>query len=185
MGKKNSKGGKGHRKMGKKNAHHDTKNTLILKEEGEEYVKVAQMLGGGRMYVTFPDGSQCIGIIPGRMRKKRFWISVGDIVLVSIRDYQEDRCDVIHRYNQEQVRILKKQGDISFSLDGVVEGDHDPEFGVDFSEDANPDSIEMGNYSTATQAPVSAPVAVPDAPPPVDTTLDATTDGHVFDIDEI
>jgi translation initiation factor 1A len=200
MGKKNAKGGKGHRKMGKKNTNRDTRNTLIIKEEGEEYVKVAKMLGGARMYVTFPDGSECICRIPGKMRKRRSWISVGDIILVSIRDYQEDHCDVIHRYTADQVRVLKLQGDITFTLDGFTDRNKDADADIEFDDEAGEDSIQMGTYvsergvhdniapeldQVVPDQVVSDTVQPEIVAQPADTTLEADTDDYQFDISEI
>lgn len=179
MVKKNSKGGKGYRKMGKKNSNIDTKTSLILREDGEEYVKVEKMLGNGRIYVLFPDGNKCIGIIPGRMRKKRFWIRVGDILLVSIRAYQEDRCDVIHRYSSDQVKTLKSQGDIVFNIDSCANSDPDKDDGLDFTDEVNGNSVLMGSNSSK---PISDKLT---------TTINESVDSappdpsHVFSIDEI
>lgn len=192
MGKKNAKGGKGHRKMGNKNTNRDSRNTLIIKEDGEEYVKVAKMLGGSRMYVTLPDGSECICRIPGKMRKRRSWISVGDIVLVSIRDYQEDHCDVIHRYTPDQVRVLKLQGDITFTLDGFTDRNKDADADVNFDDEAGEDSIQMGSYepSPVTDSVAVEPVGTELIQPeivgqPADTTLEADTEDYQFNISEI
>ena len=36
------------------------------------------------------------------------WIGVGDIVIVSIRDFQNSKCDIIHKYNPSDVKELIK-----------------------------------------------------------------------------
>lgn len=43
----------------------------------------------------------------------------GDVVLVSLRDYQDEKCDVVHKYLPEEVRSLKALSHIPESI--VVE----------------------------------------------------------------
>lgn len=37
---------------------------------------------------------------------------MGDIVLVGLRDYQDDKADVILRYNADEARQLKANGEL-------------------------------------------------------------------------
>ena len=43
--------------------------------------------------------------IRGKMRKK-VWVNAGDIVLIGLREYQDAKCDVIHKY---KVRFVQKE----------------------------------------------------------------------------
>ena len=36
----------------------------------------------------------------------------GDIVLLGMRDYQEDKVDIIHKYNADEARNLKAFGEL-------------------------------------------------------------------------
>jgi hypothetical protein len=36
----------------------------------------------------------------------------GDIVLLGLRDYQEDKVDIIHKYNADEARNLKAFGEL-------------------------------------------------------------------------
>ena len=105
--KKNPKGGKGHRKNKKPIVEDHSKN-IEYREDGEEYAKVVLLLGSGRLRVQLPNKLEKLAIIPGRMRKKKMGnlISVDDIILVGIRDYQHDKVDVLYKYNSEQVIVL-------------------------------------------------------------------------------
>ena len=88
------------------------KEPLQLKTEGTDYAQIVKMLGAGRVDAKcFSDGvvRQCT--ICGRMRKK-VWISVGDIVLVSLRDFQDHKGDIIHKYGPDESRQLKSMGEI-------------------------------------------------------------------------
>ena len=42
----------------------------------------------------------------GKMRK-RVWVMVGDIVLVSLRDFQDAKGDIILKYNSDEAKNLK------------------------------------------------------------------------------
>ena len=48
------------------------------------------MLGNGRLEAYCFDGKQRQCHIRGKMRKK-VWVGAGDIILVSLRDYQDDK----------------------------------------------------------------------------------------------
>lgn len=86
---------------------------LILKSEGQEYAQVTKMLGGCRVEAKCFDGKTRIAHIRGTMtRKIKVWILVDDVILVGLRDFQDDKADVIAKYNLDEVRNLKKLGEI-------------------------------------------------------------------------
>ena len=64
-----------------------------------------------RLEVQCIDGVKRIGHIRGKM-KKRVWIANGDVVLVSLREFENDKCDVVAKYNEDEVRKLKKANEI-------------------------------------------------------------------------
>lgn len=43
---------------------------------------------------------------------KKVWIAAGDIVLVGLRDYQDDKADVILKYMSDEARLLKAYGEL-------------------------------------------------------------------------
>lgn len=107
--------------------------------EGTEYGVVTKMMGGGRVETRcFADGVVRNCSICGRMRKK-IWISVGDVVLISLRDFQDSKADVVHKYTVDDCRRLKAMGEIEtinplntdHGLEEVI-GDNDDE--LDFDE---------------------------------------------------
>lgn len=105
-----NKGGKNKRK-GKKGGHASSHNAMIYREtdtDAEQYAIVTKMLGQGRLHVMLPDSSTKLAIIPGKMRRRRFWINVEDILLVYKPDYENDKCHVLHKYNKDQIQLLKK-----------------------------------------------------------------------------
>jgi translation initiation factor 1A len=105
MPKNKGKGGK-NRKRGK-NENEEEKRELVYKEDGQEYAQVIRMLGNGRLEAQCIDGKKRLCNIRGKMRKK-VWVAQGDIVLVGLRDYQDDKADVIMKYTADEARVLKQ-----------------------------------------------------------------------------
>lgn len=90
-------------------------DNYLLDEECEEYAYVKKLLGNCRASLLTNSGNDTIGIIRGSMRKfnKRVLIEAGDIVVVSKRDFQDSKVDIVHKYNTDQVQSLIKEGKLS------------------------------------------------------------------------
>jgi translation initiation factor 1A len=110
MGKNKSRGGKKHKKT-KANRNNAAKRDLELKEDLQEYGVVIKMLGNCRCEIKCSDGVTRLGHIRGKMRK-RVWVTTGDIILASLRDYQDGKCDIIVKYNTGEINKLKSYGEI-------------------------------------------------------------------------
>jgi len=85
-------------------------------KEGEIFGVADQLLGASKIKVMCEDGVSRMGRIPGKI-KKRMWIREGDLLIVSIWDFQPDKCDVRFRYTKTQATNLSKRGKIPKSLD--------------------------------------------------------------------
>lgn len=132
MPKNTGRGGKNYRRGNNKT---QIKRELVLKEEGTVYGQVLKMLGNGRVDVYCFDSVKRIGNIRGKM-KRRVWIAAGDVVLISLRDFQNEKCDIILKYTPEEVRQLKAQDQIPESIEvnenenhGDIEFENDKEGG--------------------------------------------------------
>ena len=110
---KNTGMGGNKRKKGKKNPQEDRE--LQYKGESEEYAQVIKILGDGRFECNCADGVKRIAHVRGKMRK-RIWIANGDIILVSLRDFEPEKCDVVEKYKEKEVAKLKKAGEIPDSM---------------------------------------------------------------------
>ena len=121
MPKNKGKGGKT-RRRGASNRE-ETKRELVFKEHGQEYAIVEKMLGDGRLMAYCYDHKRRMCIIRGAMRK-RVWIGVGDTILIGIREFQDDKADVISKYNADEVRSLKCYGELP-KLKGMRSGVED------------------------------------------------------------
>ncbi|KAI3888863.1 hypothetical protein MKX03_036047 [Papaver bracteatum] len=143
MPKNKGKGGK-NRKRGKNEAD-DEKRELVFKEDGQEYAQVLRMLGNGRCEAMGIDGTKRLCHIRGKLHKK-VWISGGDIILIGLRDYQDDKADIILKYNSDESRLLKAYGELPANTkinEGIIdEGEEEGEGGhIEFIEEDDVDRI--------------------------------------------
>merc|ERR1712178_188692 len=113
------------------------KQELIFKEDGQ----VQRMLGNGRCEVSCFDGTKRLCHIRGKMRKK-VWVNQGDIVLASLRDFQDEKGDIIVKYTADEARSLKTYGELPEGTkinETDIVGDEDLEDDVEFDEGAGID----------------------------------------------
>merc|ERR1719454_2582807 len=75
--------------------------------------------------------------IRGKMRKK-VWVMQGDIVLVSLRDFQDEKGDIILKYNTDEARNLKTYGElpdtVKINETDIVDGEMSDD-GIEFNEE--------------------------------------------------
>jgi translation initiation factor 1A len=109
MPKNKGKGGKNRRRG--KNENDDVKRELVQKEEGQAYAQVIKMLGNGRLEAMCFDNQKRLCHIRGKLRKK-VWINTTDIILIGLRDFQDEKADVILKYTADEARQLKSKGEI-------------------------------------------------------------------------
>lgn len=76
-----------------------------------EYAQVLRMLGNGRCESACFDSVKRLCHIRGKLRKK-VWVNAGDIVLIGLREYQDEKADIILKYTADEARSLKQYGEI-------------------------------------------------------------------------
>ena len=108
MPKAKGKGGK-NRRRGRNDD--EAKRELVFKDESQEYAQVVRMLGNGRLEALCFDGEKRLAHIRGKMRKK-VWINNGDIILLSLREFEDGKADVIQKYTPDEARSLKQHGEL-------------------------------------------------------------------------
>lgn len=86
------------------------------KKRGEIFGIADQLLGASRIRVMCEDGRSRLGRIPGKL-KKRMWIREGDLVVVRPWEFQEEKCDIVHRYTKTESKYLSRRGAIPKSVD--------------------------------------------------------------------
>ena len=68
-----------------------------------------QRLGASRILIKCLDGKTRNCRVPGRLKKK-LWLREGDIVIVEPWEFDNEKGDVIFKYNPAQVQWLRKKG---------------------------------------------------------------------------
>ena len=118
----NVKGGKNYKK-----SKHATfsKPVMIERKPGQMYGRIIRNVGGDRMVVFCNDAKVRTCHICGSLRKK-VWMKVGDIILISLRDLDEtidenkkDKSlvgDIIAKYDDDLISDLKKTPDFNHLL---------------------------------------------------------------------
>ena len=129
MPKKNPHGGKKHKRA--KNIQEN--NHVDIPGEDQYFAKVTKLLGSGRVNVDYyiPQLDlktqsinwcikQAIGIIRGKMIK-RVYINLDDIILITPRDFDKTKVDVIEKYNSSQINFLKNK--VAFPKINIIQED--------------------------------------------------------------
>jgi initiation factor 1A len=102
-------GGKGSGHSSCNRHHGQAKRELVFKTPGEsDYALVSKVLGNKRV--------ETLCYIDGKVRQCKIagscngWILKDDTVLISFRPFDDTTGDVIHKYTQDEVRILTRAG---------------------------------------------------------------------------
>lgn len=130
MTKINEKGGKKF-KRGKKIEEDNDNYPDCSSDKSLSYAVVTKKLGGRYVEVQIYKGVVKKAYIRGSFQKK-IWINVGDIILVSERDFDQDTCDIIYKYSPQNIRSLinKKEIDNTFTTNSLSIDDDDIHFEV-------------------------------------------------------
>jgi len=83
---------------------------MVLPSGNDVLGTAVRLMGYDRIMVKCQDGKERLCRIRGKL-KRRVWIRVGDIVLVSPWDFQSDtRGDIFWRYRKNQTEWLRSHG---------------------------------------------------------------------------
>lgn len=124
------RGGKRKHHKKRKKSSKTTSSDLVYKDDGQEYARIIRLLGGPNLEIICEDGIKRMGVIRGNMRNK-IWVSIGDYLLVSLREFQDEKCDVLLRYTPENVRALKSYGEIKDEVQEVKKEEEPEPFDFD------------------------------------------------------
>ena len=95
-------------------------SSKLRKSESEEekYAYVTKICGGRICHVKTLCGIELLchirGKFSGRNKSSNF-ISIGSLLLIGIRDFGKNECDVIEVYNPSEVELLKQMPDIDLT----------------------------------------------------------------------
>lgn len=102
--------------MGKKKVlSEEDLSEMVLPSASDVLGVATKLLGFDRVMVKCQDGREHLCRIRGKM-KRRVWIRVGGVVLVSPWDFESDkRGDLVWRYTRAQAEDLRRRGYITVS----------------------------------------------------------------------
>ena len=138
---RNTQGGKKYKQQ-KHKGNTEINKPIIEREDGQEYAYVTQLLGNSKVTAQFFDRTQkrvrdIICILRPGLKKKRLFAKMGSLMLISLRDFELSKADVIHIYNEEEARRMQRKNLINDSI--IKKEDENDEF--NFGEE-NYDSDE-------------------------------------------
>jgi len=127
---KNTHGGSGHKKFGRKHTVSKPNNKLrIALEEGEDYAIVTKMLGNNMFHCHCIDNIVRLGHIRGKFAgrgKRDNMISCGTWVLIGVREWDLDKketaggklqqCDLLEVYSESDKDYLKDTVDANWFI---------------------------------------------------------------------
>jgi translation initiation factor 1A len=134
---KNSKGGNKAKKGKKINTIMNERNLELKDDEdsSQEYCQISKALGNGRYEAKFFDGKIRLAHAAGKLKKKKIFVNTGDVVVVSLREFQDDKCDIIYVYKQTEIKQLKKLGQIPVDVSEESAEHKEADTGFDFDEE--------------------------------------------------
>ena len=118
----NKTGGKNYKKS--KHAGSSVKAPFIDRQPDQIYARVIKNVGSRNMLCYCNDNKVRFCHIRGSMRK-RVWLNVGDIVLISLREFEKtadespkkyEHGDIIAKYHEDHMSRLKKMPDVNKKL---------------------------------------------------------------------
>jgi translation initiation factor 1A len=124
---RNSKGGKKYKRT-KKFTSNQKNRELVLKQSDQKYGFLTENMGDLRFKVLCDDGKMRVGHVPGRFRG-RYFFRKDDYVLVSIRSFQPGMCDLLYKYNPQEVLKLREKN-LLVMIDQMEDNDLNLDIGI-------------------------------------------------------
>ena len=81
---------------------------LPKKQNKEMFAIADQLMGGSRINVICEDGKSRMARIPGKMKRKAR-VRAGDLLIIKPWDIQNEKADIIYRYNRTQANTLSRR----------------------------------------------------------------------------
>lgn len=117
------------------------KRDIIFAEDDQIYATVTKMLGNCRVMANCSDGKERLCHIRGKL-KKRIWIREGSVVLLGLREFEDDKADIIHVYMPDEIKKLIAYGEIDDTSDKQEQFDNNIAWDI-----ANNDTVQKNKDS--------------------------------------
>ena len=89
---------------------------LPNKQNKELYAIAERLMGGSRIHVICEDSKSRLARIPGKM-KRRARVRQGDLLIIKPWDIQDEKADIVYRYNRTQAITLSRRNLLPEELD--------------------------------------------------------------------
>ena len=132
----NKKGGNKTKKQ-KKVTDSESSRPLVLKdiEQMQEYAQIVKPFGNGRFEANCFDGKIRLAHARGNLKKKKIFVKTGNVVLLSLREFEDNKCDILDVYNQKEIKELKKLGEIPKNIIEDITVAEEKDDGIDFVDE--------------------------------------------------
>ena len=133
----NKKGGNKTKKQKKVSSNVEDRK-LVLKDvmDLQEYAQINKVYGNGRFEANCFDGKIRLAHARGNLKKKKVFVKAGDVVIISLREFEDAKSDIIYVYNQKEIRVLKKMGEIPNTIsEDLLKEAEETDIGVEFKYD--------------------------------------------------
>lgn len=128
------------KKSSKKQFYNKTRQ-LPIADVGQEYAQVERALGNKRFEVNSLDGKKRIARVRGTIRRGDR-VLAGNYVVIALRDYQDDKADIIENLRPDEVQRLRNMGEIiDINDNDNAEDDVEFDYEEEVSKDINIDDI--------------------------------------------
>jgi translation initiation factor 1A len=113
-------------------------------EDNQEYAQIKKALGNSRFEAHFFDGKDRLAHAPRSLKKQKSFVKVGDVVIVSLRTFQDSKCDILYVYNSKEVKQLKKLGEIPMEVSEDINNENNEiENDVEFEDESEEKSKDI------------------------------------------
>jgi len=128
----------------------------MFADDNQQYGRVARRLGDGRFEVQcLGDGQSRMAHVCGRMWK-RVWVAPSDLVLVSTRAFQDQKVDIVHKFTDDEERILVQAAEIPLGSARASAADEEYERGLQAIRDVH-GTVRAGFLPSADEFGFAAP----------------------------
>lgn len=141
---------KGAKKKANKNKHsQQVRRALPELDDGQDYCVVVKTLGNKTFTVRFPDGTERLGMLQGKVRRRQ-WVTAKNWVIAAARPYEDRKCDISLKLDDQEVGDLVRRGDIFKGIArgianmGTVDDVDDIGFDMIGADDSDPFGDESG-----------------------------------------
>ena len=116
--------------------------------ENQEYGYIMEKYGDGRFSVICYDKVQRLGTVRGAIKQKSR-MNKGNLVLLSLRPYEDAKCDILYQYTEDDINklIRSKSLELSFIKSGTLSTEYDANETIESSASPHTTKLQIVSES--------------------------------------